>query len=231
MTAPDTTPRYVPTPSGGRRMARSNYLALWLRLREQPSDSVTLGEAAGVGAQRCRELLWAMVRVGALDVVEWHRKAHTGLMTPIFAVGTGDVAPYPGYLGLRRRAGHARDSVRARSEMLSFGLMLRCLREGTTLQRLAEELGGSPARVGRCLRRLHKARAVFIATWERPTGKGQWLPVYELGTGKDVPKPAAIPKAELARQARARRRTLRLHAAMCGTPALAAATQPRLAAA
>lgn len=227
MTASTTTAprRFVPQAAGGRRLARSNYVGLWLRLRAQPMDSYTLAAAASLKPQRCREILWAMVRARTLDVVAWRRRSPMGMWLPVFAPGTGEVAPYPGYLGLRRRAGFSREAQRARTEMVSFGVLMQCLRDGLTLSQIVEATGGSETRIGRCLRMLRDAGAIFVATWERPSGFGRWIPVWELGAGKDAPKPRALTKAEINRRLRGRRKTEAMHAAICGAPGRVAANE------
>lgn len=209
-------PRYVPTSPGGRRMSRLGYTRLWVMLAAEPRTSTALAEAAGLGAQRCREILWAMVRVRTLDVIRWERPTLNGLYVPVFAPGLGVIAPYPGNLGLRRRAGTGAESRKARGEMVSFGVMMAGLRDGQTVLELAEACGASSVRIGACVKVLRQAGAVFIATWERPTDRGQWLQVWELGSGQDARKPVARTRAEIMATVRAKRKAQAIHAAMCG---------------
>ncbi|WP_407971408.1 hypothetical protein ACJ51O_07865 [Burkholderia pyrrocinia] len=71
--------------------------------------------------------------------------------------------------------------------------------EQLSVRELVKRCGVSQQRVSELLT-IHRAE-VHIVDWIPPEGRAQWRPVWAVGTGPDVPCPAAI-KSDAARGAR-----------------------------
>ena len=75
-----------------------------------------------------------------------------------------------------------------------------------TMLELADLSGLSIQTVRNYIKQLHKRGAVHIADWREDAKGGRTLKVFELGPGKDMPKPRPRPKAETCAKWRAKQR-------------------------
>lgn len=79
-----------------------------------------------------------------------------------------------------------------------------------TMLELADLSGLSIQTVRNYIKQLHKRGAVHIADWREDAKGGRTLKVFELGPGKDMPKPKPRPKAESCAKWRAKQRQAKL---------------------
>lgn len=199
-----------------RRVSRLGYVHIWLRLHQSPANSFEVAEALSIAPQSARQILWAMVRVGTLDVMSWAPRVKSGLPLPVFAPGEGAVARYPGNIGLRRLPGQAKRSRVPRTDMVSFGVLIQCLRDGMRLSDIAEACGGSQSHLRIVIRQLHAAKAIHVSDWTRRPRECKWAPVYELGSKPDAKRPKPLTSAQKHQRAVERREAMRMHSALGG---------------
>ncbi|MDR6381806.1 hypothetical protein [Paraburkholderia caribensis] len=94
---------------------------------------------------------------------------------------------------------------------VAWPIIERELRKGPAHRyRLAELLRLHPSTVSKQLGLQHDANAVHITDWHRRTRTSAPIPVYTLGAGVDVPKPAPLTSAEKMRRVTANARQRRI---------------------
>lgn len=198
------------------RCGRTGYARIWLRLHQSPANSYEIAEEFGLLAQTARQILWAMVRVRTLSVVSWAPRIKSGMPVPYFAPGEGEIARYPGNIGQRRLPGFASRSRVPRTDMVSWGVVVQCLRDGMRINDIAEACGGSHAHLRPLIRAMHKAKAVHISEWHRGPREAKWVAVYELGSKPDAKRPPPLTHAQRHARSKQRKQGLWLHSAFTG---------------
>ncbi len=88
-----------------------------------------------------------------------------------------------------------------------------------TMLELADMSGLAIQTVRNYCNQLHKRGAVFISDWREDAKGGRTLKVYELGQGKDMPKPKRRSKAEACAKWRAKKKQTKLLAMMAANGA------------
>lgn len=102
-----------------------------------------------------------------------------------------------------------RSSVRVNA--IAIAELMVGLQDGChTMLELADMSGLSIQTVRNYCNQLHKRGAVFVADWREDAKGGRTLKVYELGQGKDMPKPKPQPKAEACAKWRAKQRAAKM---------------------
>lgn len=102
-----------------------------------------------------------------------------------------------------------RSSVRVNA--IAIAELMVGLQDGChTMLELADLSGLSIQTVRNYCNQLHKRGAVFVADWREDAKGGRTLKVYELGQGKDMPKPPRQPRAESCKRWRAKQRAAKM---------------------
>ena len=102
-----------------------------------------------------------------------------------------------------------RSSVRVNA--IAIAELMVGLQDGChTMLELAELSGLSILTVRNYCKQLHKRGAIHVADWREDAKGGRTLKVYELGPGKDMPKPPPRPRAEACAKWRAKQRAAKM---------------------
>ena len=102
-----------------------------------------------------------------------------------------------------------RSSVRVNA--IAIAELMVGLQDGChTMLELADLSGLSIQTVRNYCNQLHKRGAVFVADWREDAKGGRTLKVYELGQGKDMPKPKPQPKTEACKRWRDKQRAAKM---------------------
>lgn len=111
-----------------------------------------------------------------------------------------------------------RSSVRVNA--IAIAELMVGLQDGChTMLELADLSGLAINTVRNYCNQLHKRGAVFISDWREDAKGGRTLKVFELGQGKDMPKPAPRPRAEACKRWREKQRQQKLLARMAANGA------------
>jgi hypothetical protein len=149
------------------------FKAYCLAIAALPATGAQLAEATGLtarGATRLMRRLWQLRLVhpagtGYRDAVIWQAgvgAAHHGKRL------CGPLRPYANHI--------------------LFASVLRALEEPLTAKALGEEVGISLLAAQTCIRHLRAAKLIYLSEWGRDSF-GRHVARYELGKGKDAPKP------------------------------------------
>jgi hypothetical protein len=110
---------------------------------------------------------------------------------------------------------------------ISLAVMLKALSKPTTAHELAEESGVGHGSVLRFLRVCKALRMAYVAEWHPMGGAYKPTAHWKLGSKPDAPRPAPVPRPEIAARynakVSARRQHLQLVHALAGTRTLEAA--------
>lgn len=100
------------------------------------------------------------------------------------------------------------DLIVVRMNAYSYALLINLLLEGTrSADELAEETGLHKQTVYQYTRALHKAKAVFIADWEKDSKGRDCKPIFMIGKKLDA-KRSSLTRAQIAANYRARKKLL-----------------------
>lgn len=100
-----------------------------------------------------------------------------------------------------------RKKTTVRINAISIAELMIGLQDGChTMLELAEMSGLAIRTVRNYCMQLHKRGVIHIVDWREDTNGGRTLKVYELGTGKDMPKPPRRTPAEVCARWRAKQK-------------------------
>lgn len=160
----------------------------WVALAEQFFDGRRLS---------AQQALEEMLTLKLVHVAGWApvKLAHRTMPTALYAYGSGENAPHPGYANGAQRAELRR---RPRAELIALASAIEALQEdqhhGASL---AEELGVGSKVARKLIAALHAAGFVHIADWHRRPDGGVQCALHSFGIDqKDKPRPKPIPTAE-----------------------------------
>jgi hypothetical protein len=194
--------------------------AIYWKSRSANDVAEKLGCLGTNSAQSVREVLWGMRDLGLVHVRSWspHPSPRSCVMTPVFAFGPGDDAPYP--VPCNRVPGQPAGKW-VRAELTHFATIVRELRTGATRTEICERCGTMHHNLAPLLREMRALSLARVCEWNfRESGAGQPAEVWKLGHGKEAQRPAPMSKEERQLRYRTRRRaktaTLRVVHAVAG---------------
>jgi len=194
--------------------------AIYWKSRSASDVADKLGGLGRYGAHSVREVLWGMRDLGLVHVASWapHLSPRSCFMSPVFAFGQGQDAPYP--VPCNRIPGQPAGKW-VRAELTHFATIVRELRDGATRTEICERCGTMHHNLAPLLREMRALSLARVCEWRlRESGAGKPAEVWKLGHGKEAARPAPMSNEEIQLRYRTRRRartlTLRVAHATAG---------------
>lgn len=204
------------------RDGQAHYARILQMLTEQPRTTAQVAVAFGRHSrQSMRQTLCRMRDMGLARITEWVPTPHQrGMRLPVFSAGQGPNAPYPNALH-RPALGSGLVASDPRPELMMFAHVIRGLRHGATRRELIAMSGIARRHLTHLLRTMREIGLIHRSGWEERDEKGgSPSEVFSMGRGRDVPKPAPMPRKEIRdrylARCRARKAGVRVTMALAG---------------
>lgn len=179
------------------RQSWRGYAAILLRLQGKPATATEIASEFDMFPDNASEILRRMQTLKLIHV-------------PCYA------ADIRGRLGVRQYAAGDGKSLKfmvrqlaPNTELVAFATMWRALdRDAHSDESLAATAGLCRGRVQPFLAWLHRKKAIHISDWENPrknTNAGRLRPLYQLGAGKDLPRPPPLSDQAIWRESNRRK--------------------------
>ena len=211
-----------------KRLCWKGYASILRRTQLAPSTYSELAAHIDAGLPNVRRIVNRMHDLRLVHIAGWERRTAKGCFEALFAFGAGQDAPYPSGSrpGEKRRTPPAMMSrYRQRPELMAFAHIVRALAVPTTRKELLEATGATLSNLAIFLRHCKAIGLVRVAAWDasRP---GMPAEALQIGDAPDAKRPKPLPRSEVQRRCRERRKEREAASAL-----MAAIVLPRLSAA
>lgn len=176
-----------------QRAGAAGYVRMLALLRDHACTAVEFKTLADLNVCNAYKIICTMHRVGLVRIAAW-RPGGSGKLYPVFSYPGGEDAPTPP---------NAAPPLRSKmvAGVIALATVVRELQSPTTKTELMAESGFAHDTVKLLLDALKANGLVRITDWvaRAKDGRGQRLPVYVLGSGRDKPKPKPKTRREINR--------------------------------
>jgi len=170
------------------KLGFQGYASLLRSVMHDPASSRELAEAHGWTVDGVKETFRRWRKQGVVHVADWRQDDAHKHFSEVWFIGRGKEPPKP--LGYRGVPGvrHERIRLDLRSNVFTFGLIMRALEDGHTAVDLANLLGIHRTTSQRLLSHMRTEEMVHVSSWVTPSC-GPDIAVYKLGTRRDASHP------------------------------------------
>lgn len=187
-----------------------NAYAKWCGMFQRQPMAIT-EFSADVGFHRtgAYRFVNTLYKGGLMHIAEW-RMEPGKMILPRFKFGRGTDAPFPEKrpdgkaVDWKPRKIYAEDS----KEMGRFLAALLALEKVGTAVEVSAQSGIELQTARKLLAELVRSGVAAIVGWDQVARSSNWVPSYQLGAGRSVPRPRKRCKLELNREWRARKKRL-----------------------
>lgn len=183
----------------GARLTSCGYASLAREVQKLGSAATSrnVADAVNAGHVTVRQTLRRLSGLGVLRVSGWVKNcAGHGPFVAVYCLADGKPdADYPE---------HLRESVRPmtstrhiRPELVAFASAFSAMREGARQLEMVESGAGCRQTVKKLLTHCRAIGLVYVCKWVKQDSGGAHLPVYKIGPGEDVARPAKLSGPEI----------------------------------
>lgn len=164
------------------------YLKIWRILRDKPVPTSVIAKKLQISQQEAVKTIRALrsVKLVCVDHVEKQGRA----WVPFWTRGAVDKST------LFSVSGNLKPGAKA----VAFKSLLKALEEPIYASRLSEETGLCYSSTRRFLKVAKAFQIVYICSWTKENGSGNWTAEYKLGANHNKEKPKAISREEINRR-------------------------------
>lgn len=173
------------------------YLKLWRILRDGPASTATIAERLGISHQEAVKTIRALraVKLVCVDGMEKQGRA----WVPFWTRGAVDKST-PVRIGGVPKPG---------AKAVAFKSLLKSLSQPIYASKLSEETGVCYAATLRFLKVAKAFQIIYVCSWTKESGSGDWTAEYRLGANQNKTKPDPVSRQEINRRHNEKLATMR----------------------